>query len=458
MIDEQFLASLSCPYCRSGFEVVVRSPPAPHPIEHGTVRCACYEYPIADGILVVRQTSSPSDAVDEAAMAIRTGDVERARTALVERASMAGRALRAHYGVVPQARRHAARVRDWLVAATRRSADGHESDALSPVHADLRRFRPSGFADYLFQRYANPSFIAAVPMMGLLENAREGQGRSAPAVLDLGCGTGHSTAMMRTLFPRIHYVAADPDFVNLLLLHRHFDREATCVCLDAEVPLPFSDSQFDAVFCLDAFHYIRSKWALVRELDRVIDSGGLWIFPHLHNADVVNPSPGQPLSATDYARIFGVLDVVLLDEAAVLQEFLSGHVLDASDAPRIDEVASAAAFSMFGSRPRAHSRRYEIGRRLVDADRALLGVNPIYEVTCLPKAVELRMSWPNPSLEAECAAIRAFLPERLDLDPDAWARITALTTEPRDEDLMARLIESFVLVPLPPGYRHLVAR
>jgi SAM-dependent methyltransferase/uncharacterized protein YbaR (Trm112 family) len=461
-MDIEFLRTLSCPYCRSALEVVSSSSDGSTAIDHGIVRCACYEYPIVDGILVLRQTSGPSDTIDPAVVELRAGSVERARTVLIERASMVPRSSdREGARRVPSVRATASGLRRRLGTVghrlTRRSRQAVSTDeASTPIREDLDRLRPGGFADYLFQRYANPSFVAAVPVMAVLEAIESGEARPSATVLDLGCGAGHSTAMMKALFPSLSFVAADPDFVNLHLLRRQFADDATCICIDAELPLPFADRQFDAVFCLDAFHYIRAKWALARELDRVVDETGVWIFPHLHNAAVSNVSPGIPLRAEDYLRMFGSIDSFVLDEATVLRQFIDDHILDLTDVPRVHDLSGAPVFSLVGSRRVDVRRRYDIGRRMIGGgDRAELGVNPIYRVTREASTVRLDMAWPDPGLERECAAIRDHLPEHLDLEVAVWDRLRAGATEPEDEPIVAGLIETFVLVQLPPGYERL---
>jgi SAM-dependent methyltransferase len=313
----------------------------------------------------------------------------------------------------------------------------------------LRRLRPGGFADYLVQRYANPSFVASMALMGLLEDVEQRASGNGALVLDLGCGTGHSTAMMQRMFPGLRYVAADPDFVNLQIMRQHFvDDNVMLVCVDAELPLPFADEQFAAVFCLDTFHYIRSKAALGAELGRVMQPGGSWLFAHLHNRAATNPAAGLPLTAEGYRRVLGRADALVLSEEAILHAlFVDGTF----DPPGIIAGNADAAFSLV-SGPCRRARHYDVAGGLVAMDRSGLDVNPIYQATSEGSGTVLTQQWPNAGLRAECAAMAQLLPTVLRIPAGLTQRARAGTLDPGEEELVAELIRKFVLVHLPPGY------
>lgn len=325
----------------------------------------------------------------------------------------------------------------------------------APVRDALEQERPAGFAHYLFQRYANPSFMAAVPALSIVRPATAAVGRQA-IVLDLGCGVGHSTALLSTLVAPGTVVAADPDFVNLALLRKYFAPDALCVCLDAELPLPFDTDVFDVAVCLDAFHYIRSKWALAQELDRITNfEPGLLVFPHLHNALVPNVAPGVPLSPDDYIRMFPTWDARLYDEAELLHQAVSDGIVD------LKAPSSPSAFSGVPNLTMIASRRPDAFREygLADVrDLASVGINPIYRaVAADDHQMVLETAWPNSELEHECAAALAYLPERTSLDRGLLERVAAMSLRPEDEPVVNDLLSRSVLVELPVGYERLRA-
>ena len=455
-MDTTWLERLTCPYCRSALEIRQRSPLCGESIDHGIVGCACYEYPIVDGILVLRQMSGLSDTDDRAVRHLRAGDIVGARDHLLRTGSMVSDAERARSRVgtiraVPAAARTL--VGRLTGNSVQRRPPLHEGDG--SFRAELGRLRPGGFASYLFQRYANPSFVASVPLMSLLSSVAAPRVDGArPVVLDLGCGVGHSTAMMQSLFPMMTYVAAEPDFVNLHLLRRYFVPDAVCVCIDAELPLPFDAGSVDAVFCLDVFHYIRSKWALLRELDRVVSDDGVWMFPHLHNAEAVNPSPGIPLDAVNYLRVFASIEAVMFDEASVLDEFMSDQTFRTTNAPSVARLREAAVFSLVGSRHGNLEPRYDLAGRIDDtAAAASIGVNPIYRMSSHGGTAHLDMDWPDGQLEFESCAIRSYLPDHLEVDAQLIADLDSAVVQPARRGTVEELLRRFVLVHLPPGYR-----
>ena len=455
-MDIHWIEGLSCPYCRSALRVRQRSPLRGKSIDHGIVGCACYEYPIVDGIVVLRQMSGLSDTDDPAVRHLRVGDVDGARDHLLRTGSMVseperGRSLVGSIRAAPSAARTA------LTRLTRSSGQRrplpHEVNG--SFRAELERLRPGGFASYLFQRYANPSFVASVPLMSLLSavDAPRADG-TRPVVLDLGCGVGHSTAMMQSLFPTMTYVAAEPDFVNLHLLRRFFVPDAVCVCIDAELPLPFGAGSVDAVFCLDAFHYIRSKWALLRELDRVVADRGVWMFPHLHNAVAVNPSPGIPLDAVNYLRVFASIEPAMFDEASVLEAFMSDQTFQTTSAPDATRLRDAAVFSLVGSRHGNLEPQYDLAGRISDTAAAVsIGANPIYRVSSHGTTAHLDMDWPDAQLEFESRMIRSYLPDHLEVDAQLMADLDSGVVRPGHRDAVEALLRRFVFVHLPPGYR-----
>lgn len=434
-----FLASLCCPYCRSDLEIGAALATTPDTLRTGTLRCDCYEYPVVDGIPVLRQLSGISDAKDPAVELLKQGQVASARSHLFAVGSM-----------VPPARNGAvvSTVRDLLrqgrAALRAKQSDPAVERQDGGLWQALENLRPGGFANYLYLRYANPSFIAAVAAMSALESVEEEAGERSRWLLDLGCGTGHSTAMLAAMYPSLPIVAADPDFVNLHILQRFFAPEAEAICVDAELPLPFRDDTFAATFCLDTFHYIRSKWALAHEMRRVTARDGLILVPHLHNRSVDNPSPGVPLHGAQYRRLFDN-ESVLLDESAVLQNFMTrgafellpGDVSQSASAFTL-AVASAGAQKAYGARRRL--RRAACGRSLM--------VNPIYTARQHGDKTSLEMHWPDARLEAECEAVTEYLPFTIDVD-------TSLLEQARlgrwSEDV-ASLVDRCILLPLPRGY------
>ncbi len=103
-------------------------------------------------------------------------------------------------------------------------------------------------------------------------------------VLDLACGTGDFSQLVRQHLPRARTVAVDLTEPMLRLARR---RGLTCaVCGDAAV-LPFADASFDCVAIGYGLRNFPDLDAAVREIERVTRPGGLLVsldffLPRIH--------------------------------------------------------------------------------------------------------------------------------------------------------------------------------
>jgi SAM-dependent methyltransferase len=447
MISAALINELHCPYCGSALALEPLS--ASDSAADAVVRCACYRYPVLSGILILRQLSGLADNRDPIVERLEARDragalgVALRRLSSVQKPrSLPRRAwdalLRAPAG--PLGRR--------LSAETERRASSELVQALelSPTFQDAAyRLRPEGFAEYLYSRQSNPSYLSALALLlALSRAARPGR------LLDLACGTGHSTFALSTLLPGSTLFAADHDFVNLCLVQRFQAPDAVCICIDAELPLPFADGWFQTVFCLDAFHYIRSKVALVRELERVMAADGLWMFPHLHNARGHNPNAGVALERPDYARVFSSIAPRIFDELKLLGQYVE---LDAVElGPGLDGGAEPATLTLVADGSgRAFGKHEGLAERLL-ARPDRLGLNPMYRATPSDGKLSLELRTLTPDLADECALGLARFEQRLTLDAGLLGRLRSSRASSSDFELARRLVRGFVLVPLPDRY------
>jgi SAM-dependent methyltransferase len=442
-IDHHLIGQLHCPYCDSGFRVEQHAPEGQGPISYGIIACACYRYPIIEGILILRQTSGPTNTNDDAVVLLESGDKGAALRYVLEHSPVAPNRTGSQWLIDALKRR--------LRRLARGEADQVEKLLLSPART-LREaisvLRPRSYGNYLLHRYANNSFLAAIPLLMLAKELRGAR----PTVLDVNCGVGHASFVLQTAFPDLSVIATDHDFVNLYLARRYLIPNAACICMDAEAPLPFADALFDAAVCMDGLHYVRAKRALLRELDRTITHEGLWLFPHMHNARGTNFSPGVPLTADDYMRLFEFVPSRLLSESEVFTRFMHEQALELGDPVDESILQMSDVFSLVASR-RADlwGRQTDLAAPLVRA-KVPLRVNPIYQPTRNHETVRLDMSWPAGNLERECEAVKQFLPQSCSIAAGLWDRLHNGAVTKSDEPEIEKLRKSFVLVPLPEAY------
>lgn len=439
LVDE-----LRCPYCESGLKVVKSS--APHDLTAGVLRCDCYDYPVVDGIPVIRQISAPASSRNEASERILRGDVAGARTWLRE----AGRAPAV--ASPSSLRRRIAKVPGRLARAV---GLGREGEPSAPIGADdfeghLHATRSAGYAHYLYHRFANPSILGAIPPLMVL--GEHCLGTPKRRLLELLCGTGHASAVLRGVCPGIEIVLTDIDFMNLEIARRFLSPGTPALCIDAEGPLPFQSKAFDGVFCMDGLHYVRSKAALLREVDRVVSDRGAWLFAHMHNADGDNVNAGTPLATSAYAARFAFGEHRLLAEAAILAEMRDAGSLDLTTQPEPARIAKANALTLFGARDASLWRKHAGLDRKLARESGLLALNPLYSVRREDGGFVAVASWPTEGLKAECTAEGAVLPQAIRLDDRLLDEIAATAAGAEPTEAVLRMIRQAVLVCLPQCY------
>ncbi len=95
--------------------------------------------------------------------------------------------------------------------------------------------------------------------------------RPAGTVLDLGCGTGRSVELFRSLMPSARWVGVDIEDSPEVRARTRKDAEFhTC----DGVHLPFEDASFDLVYCAQALEHARRPEPLLAEVARVLAPDG----------------------------------------------------------------------------------------------------------------------------------------------------------------------------------------
>lgn len=101
-------------------------------------------------------------------------------------------------------------------------------------------------------------------------------------VLDLGCGTGFFTKLLKKKYPKAQVVAVD---LSLSMLQQSrekhtFLKKWPLVAADMQ-SLPFKASQFDLVFANQAIHWAPTLPGIIRELNRIMRANGCLMFTTL---------------------------------------------------------------------------------------------------------------------------------------------------------------------------------
>ena len=101
--------------------------------------------------------------------------------------------------------------------------------------------------------------------------ARKSQSRR-PAVLEVGCGTGHWLKYLPQ--SDVAVVGIDSSAGMLETARAGLPPGRLPLIHGRAEALPFQDSRFDRILCINALHHFRDSLAFVRETRRVVRSGG----------------------------------------------------------------------------------------------------------------------------------------------------------------------------------------
>ena len=97
-------------------------------------------------------------------------------------------------------------------------------------------------------------------------------------ILDLGCGTGTFTVMVKNRYPTARVTGLDGDPDILVLARRKTKAARVDVVLDEGMSfsMPYSTNEFDTVFSSLFFHHLKSedKLRTMKEVYRVLKPGG----------------------------------------------------------------------------------------------------------------------------------------------------------------------------------------
>jgi len=442
------IESLRCPYCDSGLRPVAEVAACESGIEHGVLRCDCYEYPIVRGIPVLRRIGPAWSCENQAVDRLRGNDPVGAHEWLLgagRAPGLPGPTPRQRTLVRGTAQRWLNRARRMILAAP----DTGERDQ-DDFRAALVKGRPKPYADYLYHRFANPSILAAIPALAILGDHCRRSGRQR--LLELLCGIGHLSAAADVVCPSAEIVMTDVDYTNLAIARRFVTPGTVAICLDAEMPLPFGDDAFDGLYCLDGLHYVGSKTRLLGEVDRVVTGDGAWVFAHMHNADGTNRAAGIPLSARGYASRFAFAEHRLVPERGLLDQVRRDGFVDLTAPPDPAAVKACNALILFGARDGSLWRRHERFDEALARRPDRLWFNPLYVLERTAGGVVATARWPSEELRAECTADGPLLPESIDLSDRLVDEIAAAGRHVSPSDELRELVRSFVLVSLPEHY------
>jgi ubiquinone/menaquinone biosynthesis C-methylase UbiE len=148
-----------------------------------------------------------------------------------------------------------------------------------PSHAPLapRRYLPGMGREWLLPLYDPLTRLIGIDSAHR-KLAEQAGLESAQRVLEIGCGTGKLTLLVKRTRPQLEVVGLDPDPNALARATRKARRAGLDVTLDRGFAdqLPYPDASFDRVLSALMFHHLEAdlRVASLREVRRVLRPGG----------------------------------------------------------------------------------------------------------------------------------------------------------------------------------------
>ena len=126
------------------------------------------------------------------------------------------------------------------------------------------------------------------------------------SVLEIGCGNGNGTKLIKKYFNPLHITAIDLDEKMIEIAQETFHDEPTTFQVMDASKLDFPNESFDAIFDFGIIHHIPNWKNCIGELRRVLKDGGILILEEL-SIDTFSGFPGslyKSLLSHPYEQMF----------------------------------------------------------------------------------------------------------------------------------------------------------
>ncbi|MGD1973250.1 MAG: methyltransferase domain-containing protein [Desulfobacterales bacterium] len=132
------------------------------------------------------------------------------------------------------------------------------------------------------------------------------------SVLEIGCGNGNGTKLIRKYFNPRHITAIDLDEKMIQIAQETVSDESTIFQVMDASKLDFPNESFDAIFDFSSIHHIPNWKSCIEELKRVLKVGGKLILEEF-SIDTFSGFPGRLyrlLLSHPYEHMFSTDEIV----------------------------------------------------------------------------------------------------------------------------------------------------
>ena len=411
----------------------------------GLLRCACFVYPVLDGVPVLTQERLAHRSISDDRV-VAGGPLPEDLAGLID----AGRALDGLVSLLTFP------VCPWplnRVGALRRlSLRGpHHTLGLAYRKRRIRRMlarretltaedwlaafywhAPAPFDpfNYFFFRFGQPRHLAALALLATLPACNK-------PILDLACGYGHMLHYLTNCAARHAAIGLDQNFHQLWVAKHYVAPEASYVCADAEQPLPFKDGTLAASVCTDAFHFFTDKARCIAEMRRC-GEGGVIVLAGMGNR-LVPPTEGLECTPEEYGALLEPWPNSVRGEAELVAAYLKKRGADMSAPTSRKDAAESKWLYLVATEDVALLRNHG---SMPEWPHAVgkLELNPLYTQRRRGEATDLTFRFPSPWYAFENSGMAAYLPAHVKLDAETIDDLHEGRRTGRVEPLIAQTV------------------
>ena len=433
------LGLMKCPYCGSNLEVKGVVEERGDELVSGIIKCDCNEFPVVESILTLKTNSINKQIIE-----------------LIENKKMAEATIRSLWSeyferinYLPPINSKLGWILGTILSRLSRTQIEHKYKTLYKTYTDKKvsfcgLLGNDMFGTYLKHRLSTESLWSLFPFLPLFK-------KKGSRILDLCCGTGHGSYILSNYVEPHQLFCAEYSFRNLYLTRKYFVKNAECICLDANYPLPFNDDVFSSILLSDAFFLIASRFSLAREMERTLLPEGFLLLLHLHNSLLTNPGGGYPLTPKGWSRLFsfGQLKSKTMPEREIIKDFLLQNKLDLTKEYDENNLNSSNAVILLATSDESLFATYD----RVDSDflrvKNNLVINPIYEIKENGTKILLERTAFGCSLGELYPFAEKYLPISYEFDKESVNRRRVRISNSAEVEA---LMKKFILINLPENY------
>ena len=421
-MKRSFIELLRCPYCGSIFELSEVIEANGSEIVTGCLKCECNSFPILEGIPIIFNNSVNKYI----SKCLINGDIKTAFALAINGYS-----------------NDICRVADFISSRPSRSFFKELIiKTFSYLYKDKYEFYfddskyfwdilgPGLYEDYLRHRFSCQTFWTLYPFIPIIQKKKQ-------LILDLCCGCGHASFVISNYVNPDELVCVDADFRNLYLAKKYFSK-GEFININANEQLPFKNHIFSSVIMMDAFHYIRAKSLLSKELSRIIESDGNIVLLHIHNFLVENVAAGIPITPSNFQNLFEDSNIKILPEEKIIRDFIQNSRLNLIEDYANEDLTSSNLILIKSPYAEEFS---ELCDKINPTESNLI-INPIYKIKSRNEnKILLELEFPSEYFRREYPITESFLVHDYELDLNNL-----------DSALIGNLIHKFILINVPKKY------